>query len=175
MSKVSEIKAASKEQIESELLLAEPVTRAEILERSIPWDMYVSAKKITKEDLDLIKTFDKKPINTQYDLIDSVKNNNNTSMHQFYLYYFLIFLQGRKYVQVYIKMLNEIDSNETIEYISAVLANLLDNDMDRMITFYKEIAAETNLYRTFLIKLNKADPDWYLNKELSYIMTKLMW
>ena len=72
-------------------------------------------------------------------------------------------------------MLNEIDSNETIEYISAVLANLLDNDMDRMITFYKEIAAETNLYRTFLIKLNKADPDWYLNKELSYIMTKLMW
>lgn len=72
-------------------------------------------------------------------------------------------------------MLSEIDSNETVEYIAAVLSALLDGDMDRMITFYKEIAAETDLYRVFLLKLNKADSNWYLNKELSYIMTKLTW
>lgn len=72
-------------------------------------------------------------------------------------------------------MLGELDSNETIEYIAATLGSLMDGDMDRMIAFFKEIAAETNFYKIILVKLNKADPDWYLNKELSYIMTKLMW
>ena len=77
MSKVNEIKAASKEHIESELLMAEPITREEVLERSVPWDMYVSAKKITQEDLDLITGFDKKPLNTKYDLIDSGQRRQN--------------------------------------------------------------------------------------------------
>lgn len=80
MSKVNEIKAASKEHIESELLMAEPITREEVLQRTIPWDTYVSAKKISQEDLELITGFDKKPINTQYDLIDSVNKNKNKTI-----------------------------------------------------------------------------------------------
>lgn len=89
MSKVNEIKAASKEHIESELLMAEPITREEVLERSIPWEMYVSANKITKEDLELVTGFDKKALNTKYDLIDSVILSKTIQNN---IYYFIIFL-----------------------------------------------------------------------------------
>lgn len=88
MSKVNEIKAASKEHIESELLMAEPITREEVLERSIPWEMYVSANKITKEDLELVTGFDKKALNAKYDLIDSVILSKTI---QNIIYYFIIF------------------------------------------------------------------------------------
>lgn len=64
-SKVQEMEAAAE-------LLAEPLARADVLTRVVPWDNYLSGGILTPEELALLKAYDKQSSDRQSDLLDEV-------------------------------------------------------------------------------------------------------
>lgn len=58
----------------------DPSELAEVLQRDIPWETYMTARLITDKDLQLIRRYDKRAEDLQASLIDEVQATQNPSI-----------------------------------------------------------------------------------------------
>jgi hypothetical protein len=58
----------------------DPSDLAEVLQRDIPWETYMTARLITDKDLQLIRRYDKRAEDLQASLIDEVEHRQNPTI-----------------------------------------------------------------------------------------------
>jgi hypothetical protein len=59
---------------QAEELLREPLTRAEVLARDVPWDNYRLGGLLSQQEVDQIKAYDKKTPDQKHDILDEVSS-----------------------------------------------------------------------------------------------------
>ena len=88
---------------------------AEILARDIPWETYMTARLIGEGDLQLIRRYDKRSPELQASLLDE---------------------SGPAYVDAFLTVLRNVTKEETVQYILAVLLQMLTANPRRAALFH---------------------------------------
>ncbi|GER28286.1 v-type proton ATPase subunit H [Striga asiatica] len=79
----------------------------QVLRRDIPWETYMTTKLITGTGLQLLRRYDKKPDNYKAQLLDD---------------------DGPAYVRVFVSILRDIFKEETVEYVLALIDEMLSGN-----------------------------------------------
>ncbi|XP_073525819.1 LOW QUALITY PROTEIN: uncharacterized protein [Phyllobates terribilis] len=109
------------------------LTTDEVLKRDIPWETYMTTKLITGTSLQLLRRYDKKPESTKAPLLDD---------------------DGPAYIQVFVTILRDIYKEETVEYVLALIDDMLTANPKRARLFHIQSLASEDIYEPFLIFCN---------------------
>ncbi|WZZ09501.1 hypothetical protein YC2023_095422 [Brassica napus] len=104
----------------------------QVLQREIPWETYMVTKLISATDLQLLRHYDKKPENTRAQLLDE---------------------DGPAYVQLFVTILRDIFKEETVEYVLALVYEMLSANPTRARLFHDQSLAHEDTYEPFLSHL----------------------
>ncbi|GAB4821778.1 hypothetical protein N2152v2_008824 [Parachlorella kessleri] len=130
------------------------LTTAQVLRRAIPWDIYKSARFISDRELQLIKRYDKKDASYQAKLLAEA---------------------GSAYVEAFETVLKNVAKDETVQYVLALLEDMLDADSDRAALFHQRSDLQqqilTDPYTIFLRLLQRND--WYTQEKACQILTAI--
>ncbi|KAM7273178.1 hypothetical protein ACFE04_027842 [Oxalis oulophora] len=85
----------------------------QVLRRDIPWETYMTTKLISGTGLQLLRRYDKKPESNKAQLLDDV------------MVYRFSWADGPAYVHVFVSILRDIFKEETVEYILALIDEML--------------------------------------------------
>jgi V-type H+-transporting ATPase subunit H len=114
----------------------------EVLARDIPWETYMTARLISDKDLQLIRRYDKRSEELQASLLDE---------------------SGPAYVEAFLTVLRNVTKEETVQYILALLLQMLQANPNRTALFHqvKELhgAGAADAYTIFLRLLQRSD--WF--------------
>ncbi|KAG6472758.1 hypothetical protein ZIOFF_070236 [Zingiber officinale] len=102
------------------------LTTEEVLRSDIPWETYMSTKLITGTHLQLLRRYDKKSESQKASLLDD---------------------DGPSYVRVFTDILRDISKEETVEYVLALIDEMLTANPKRSGLFHK---TSEDTYRPFL-------------------------
>ena len=146
--------------MEQDATLVEPFTREDVMKRTVPWRNYADAGLISAKDLELITNFDKKEPDVQQDMIADVCVSTLTCL--FFPTLFLLFFQahtlthmhprvkqerkGKKYVALLFTVLGKINTVEPLQYVVALLNELVDGSTDRVLALYTEVSKTMDIY-----------------------------
>uniref|UniRef100_M1ASA2 Vacuolar ATP synthase subunit h n=1 Tax=Solanum tuberosum TaxID=4113 RepID=M1ASA2_SOLTU len=89
------------------------LTTEEVLRRDIPWETYMTTKLITGTGLQLLRRYDKKAESYKAQLLDD---------------------DGPGYVRVFVTILRDIFKEETVEYVLALIDEMLTGLMSFIYT-----------------------------------------
>ncbi|KAM0940680.1 putative ATPase, V1 complex, subunit H, armadillo-like helical [Dioscorea sansibarensis] len=105
------------------------LTTVQVLKRDIPWETYMSTKLITGTGLQLLRRYDKRSESQQAALLDE---------------------DGPAYVRVFVSILRNISKEETIEYVLALIDEMLTANPKRARLFHDKSLSNEDNYEPFL-------------------------
>jgi V-type H+-transporting ATPase subunit H len=132
---------------------------AEILSRDIPWEVYMTARLIADKDLQLIRRYDKRSEELQASLLDE---------------------SGPAYIEAFLTVLRNVTKEETVQYILALLLQMLRANPARAALFHQVGEAhaaaggqtELNPYVVLLRLLQRAD--WFTQEKSCKLLTRVI-
>jgi len=131
---------------------AAELTREEVLKRDIPWETYMTAKLINGTGLQLLRRYDRRPENVQAALLEE---------------------NGVTYVRVFVGILRDISKQETVEYMLAMVDEMLTANPKRARLFHdKSFQDNEDVYRPFLRLLQKKN--WFIQEKSCKILTLII-
>ncbi|KAM7523518.1 hypothetical protein LguiA_013420 [Lonicera macranthoides] len=122
-----------------------------VLERDIPWETYMSTKLITGTGLQLLRRYDKKPQPYRAQLLDE---------------------DGPAYVRVFVGILRDILKEETVEYVLALIDEMLTANPNRARLFHDNSLENDDIYEPFLRLLWKGN--WYIQEKSCKILSLIV-
>ncbi|CDY57740.1 BnaC03g77060D [Brassica napus] len=109
----------------------------QVLQRDIPWETYMTTKLISATDLQLLRRYDKKTESARAQLLDEP--------------------QPQTYVQLFVTILRDIFKEETVEYVLALIYEMLSANPARARLFHDQSLAHEDTYEPFLRLLSKGN------------------
>lgn len=124
------------------------LTSDQVLRRDIPWETYMTTKLITGTALQLLRRYDKK---TEFDRAPLLEND------------------GPSYIRVFTSILRDIQKEDTVEYVLALIDDMLTVDPIRAQLFHDKSLADEDIYEPFLRLLWKGS--WFIQEKSAKILT----
>ncbi|KAK6783620.1 hypothetical protein RDI58_017074 [Solanum bulbocastanum] len=124
------------------------LTTEEVLRRDIPWETYMTTKLITGTGLQLLRRYDKKAESYKAQLLDD---------------------DGPGYVRVFVTILRDIFKEETVEYVLALIDEMLTANPKRARLFHDESLVDEDTYEPFLRLLWKGN--WFIQEKSCKILS----
>ncbi|CBI26482.3 unnamed protein product, partial [Vitis vinifera] len=106
------------------------LTTDQVLKRDIPWETYMTTKLITGTCLQLLRRYDNRSESQRAVLLDD---------------------DGPAYVRVFVSILRDIFKEETVEYVLALIDEMLTANPKRAKLFHDKSLANEDTYEPFLI------------------------
>nr|VDC84118.1 unnamed protein product [Brassica rapa] len=119
----------------------------QVLKRDIPWETYMTTKLISATGLQLLRRFDKKPESARAQLLDE---------------------DGPAYVHLFVTILRDIFKEETVEYVLALIYEMLSANPTRARLFHDETLEHEDTYEPFLRLLSKGN--WFIQEKSCKIL-----
>ncbi|GAU12977.1 hypothetical protein TSUD_191690 [Trifolium subterraneum] len=110
------------------------LTTDQVLTRDIPWETYMSTKLISGTSLQLLRRYDHRSESQRAQLLDD---------------------DGPAYVRVFVRVLRDIFKEDTVEYVLALIDEMLTANPKRARLFHDNALADDDTYEPFLIAV------WY--------------
>ncbi|KAG5547237.1 hypothetical protein RHGRI_013043 [Rhododendron griersonianum] len=123
----------------------------QVLKRDIPWETYMTTKLITGTGLQLLRRYDNKSESQRAVLLDD---------------------DGPAYVRVFITILRDIFKEETVEYVLALIDEMLTANPKRARLFHDKFLASEDIYEPFLRLLWKGN--WFIQEKSCKILTMVV-
>ncbi|CAN0896494.1 V-type proton ATPase subunit H [Linum grandiflorum] len=117
------------------------LTANQVLRRDIPWETYMVTKLISGTDLQLLRRYDKKSESHKAQLLDD---------------------SGVAYVRLFVSILRDIFKEETVEYVLAMIDEMLTANPKRGRLFHDKALASEDTYEPFLRLLWKGN--WFIQE-----------
>ncbi|KAJ1291325.1 hypothetical protein BS78_02G308100 [Paspalum vaginatum] len=127
------------------------LTTEQVLKRDIPWEHYMSTKLISGTCLQLLKRYDHKPESQRAPLLEE---------------------DGPAYVRVFLNILRSISKEETVEYVLALIDEMLAINPKRATLFYDQSLSGEDIYEPFLRLLWKGN--WFVQEKSCKILTDII-
>ncbi|XP_026389816.1 V-type proton ATPase subunit H-like [Papaver somniferum] len=127
------------------------LTTENVLKRDIPWETYMSTKLITGTCLQLLRRYDKKPESYRATLLDD---------------------DGPAYIRVFVNILRDIAKEETLEYVLALIDEMLAANPKRARLFHDKSLASEDTYEPFLKSLRKNN--WFIQEKSCKILSLIV-
>ncbi|XP_074321186.1 V-type proton ATPase subunit H [Silene latifolia] len=127
------------------------LTTDQVLRRDIPWETYMTTKLITGTSLQLLRRYDKKSESQRASLLDD---------------------DGPAYVRVFVSILREIFKEETVEYVLALIDEMLTANPKRARMFHDNSLANEDIYEPFLRLLWKGN--WFIQEKSCKILALIL-
>ncbi|CAL9131819.1 unnamed protein product [Musa textilis] len=127
------------------------ITTEEVLKRDIPWETYMSAKLITETHLQLLRRYDKKSASERAALLDE---------------------DGPAFVRVFMNILSDISEEETVEYVLAVIDEMLAANPKQARLFHDNSLSSKDTYQPFLRWLQEGN--LFIQDNSSKILTLIV-
>ncbi|KAG5050957.1 hypothetical protein JHK87_003155 [Glycine soja] len=105
------------------------LTSEQVLRRDIPWETYMSTKLISGTSLQLLRRYDHRPESHRAQLLDD---------------------DGPSYVRVFVRVLRDIFKEDTVEYVLALIDEMLAANPKRARLFHDSALADEDTYEPFL-------------------------
>ncbi|KAK8590053.1 hypothetical protein V6N12_024437 [Hibiscus sabdariffa] len=105
------------------------LTTEQVLKRDIPWETYMTTKLISGTGLQLLRRYDNRAESVRAQLLDD---------------------DGPAYVQVFVSILRDIFKEETVEYVLALIDEMLTANPKRARLFHDKSLANEDSYEPFL-------------------------
>ncbi|KAL3652071.1 hypothetical protein CASFOL_001752 [Castilleja foliolosa] len=123
----------------------------QVLRRDIPWETYMTTKLITGTGLQLLRRYDKKPENYKAQLLDD---------------------DGPAYIHVFVSILRDIFKEETVEYVLALIDEMLSANPKRARQFHDKSLTDEDTYEPFLRLLWKGN--WFIQEKSCKILSLIV-
>ncbi|KAL8255831.1 hypothetical protein R6Q59_030898 [Mikania micrantha] len=120
----------------------------QVLRRDIPWETYMTTKLITGTALQLLRRYDKKSESERAPLLEN---------------------DGPSYIRVFINILRDIQKEDTVEYVLALIDEMLTANPKRAKLFHDKSLEDEDIYEPFLRLLWKGS--WFIQEKSSKILT----
>ncbi|KAL8227044.1 hypothetical protein R6Q57_016876 [Mikania cordata] len=120
----------------------------QVLRRDIPWETYMTTKLITGTALQLLRRYDKKSESERTPLLEN---------------------DGPSYIRVFINILRDIQKEDTVEYVLALIDEMLTANPKRAKLFHDKSLEDEDIYEPFLRLLWKGS--WFIQEKSSRILT----
>ncbi|CAN4113274.1 unnamed protein product [Withania somnifera] len=127
------------------------LTTEQVLRRDIPWEAYMTTKLITGTGFQLLRRYDKKAESYKAQLLDD---------------------DGPGYVRVFVTILRDIFKEETVEYVLALIDEMLTANPKRARLFHDESVADEDTYEPFLRLLWKGN--WFIQEKSCKILSLIV-
>jgi V-type H+-transporting ATPase subunit H len=127
------------------------LTTEQVLKRDIPWETYMSTKLITSTCLQLLRRYDKRPESQRASLLDD---------------------EGPAYVRVFVNILRNISKEETVEYVLALIDDMLTANPKRARLFHDKSLSNEDTYEPFLRLLWKGN--WFIQEKSCKILSTIV-
>ncbi|XP_019246766.1 PREDICTED: V-type proton ATPase subunit H-like [Nicotiana attenuata] len=127
------------------------LTTEQVLRRDIPWETYMTTKLITETGLQLLRRYDKKAESDKAQLLDD---------------------DGPAYVSVFVTILQDIFKEETVEYVLALIDEMLTANPRRAKLFHDNSFANEDTYEPFLRLLWKGN--WFIQEKSCKILSVIV-
>ncbi|KAI5554919.1 hypothetical protein POPTR_019G047800v4 [Populus trichocarpa] len=127
------------------------LTTVQVLKRDIPWETYMVTKLISGTDLQLLRRYDNRPESYRAQLLDD---------------------DGPAYVQVFVTILIDIFKEETVEYVLALIDEMLTANPKRARLFHDKSLANDGSYEPFLRLLWKGN--WFIQEKSCKILALIV-
>ncbi|XWS42852.1 hypothetical protein CRYUN_Cryun16bG0050100 [Craigia yunnanensis] len=105
------------------------LTTEQVLKRDIPWETYMTTKLISGTGLQLLRRYDNRAESFRAQLLDD---------------------DGPAYVRVFVSILRDIFKEETVEYVMALIDEMLTANPKRARLFHDKSLANEDTYEPFL-------------------------
>ncbi|XVF30531.1 hypothetical protein REPUB_Repub16aG0066100 [Reevesia pubescens] len=105
------------------------LTTEQVLKRDIPWETYMTTKLISGTGLQLLRRYDNRVESVRAQLLDD---------------------DGPAYVRVFVSILRDIFKEETVEYVLALIDEMLTVNPKRARLFHDKSLADEDTYEPFL-------------------------
>ncbi|KAF3335949.1 putative V-type proton ATPase subunit H isoform X1 [Carex littledalei] len=122
-----------------------------VLKRDIPWETYMSTKLITSTCLQLLRRYDKRPESQRASLLED---------------------DGPAYVRVFVNILRNISKEETVEYVLALIDDMLAANPKRARLFHDKSLSDEDTYDPFLRLLWKGN--WFIQEKSCKILSTIV-
>ncbi|TYJ46815.1 hypothetical protein E1A91_A02G143900v1 [Gossypium mustelinum] len=123
------------------------LTTEQVLKRDIPWETYMTTKLISGTGLQLLRRYDNRAESVRAQLLDD---------------------DGPAYVQVFVSILRDIFKEETVEYVLALIDEMLTANPKRARLFHDKSLAKEDTYEPFLRLLLKGN--WFIKEKSCKIL-----
>ncbi|XP_065852541.1 V-type proton ATPase subunit H [Euphorbia lathyris] len=127
------------------------LTTEQVLKRDIPWETYMMTKLISGTDLQLLRRYDNRPESHRAQLLDD---------------------DGPAYVRVFVSILRDIFKEETVEYVLALIDELLTANPKRAKLFHDKSLTNEDTYEPFLRLLWKGN--WFIQEKSCKILALIV-
>ncbi|CAB4271771.1 unnamed protein product [Prunus armeniaca] len=127
------------------------LTTEQVLKRDIPWETYMTTKLITGTCLQLLRRYDKRSESHRSQLLDD---------------------DGPAYVQVFVGILRDIFKEETVEYVLALIDEMLAANPKRARLFHDGTIVDKDIYEPFLRLLWKGN--WFIQEKSCKILALIV-
>ncbi|XLR06915.1 hypothetical protein S83_000055 [Arachis hypogaea] len=105
------------------------LTTDQVLRRDIPWETYMSTKLISGTSLQLLRRYDHRSESHRAQLLDD---------------------DGPAYVRVFVHVLRDIFKEDTVEYVLALIDEMLAANPKRARLFHDSSLSDEDTYEPFL-------------------------
>ncbi|KAB2071656.1 hypothetical protein ERO13_A08G221656v2 [Gossypium hirsutum] len=123
----------------------------QVLKRDIPWETYMTTKLISGTGLQLLRRYDNRAESVRAQLLDD---------------------DGPAYVQVFVNILRDIFKEETVEYVLALIDEMLTANPKRARLFHDKSLANEDTYEPFLRLLWKGN--WFIQEKSCKILALIV-
>ncbi|KAK4572154.1 hypothetical protein RGQ29_030535 [Quercus rubra] len=123
----------------------------QVLKRDIPWETYMTTKLISGTSLQLLRRYDNRPESYRAQLLDD---------------------DGPAYVRVFVSILRDIYKEETVEYVLALVDEMLTANPKRARLFHDKSLASEDTYEPFLRLLWKGN--WFIQEKSCRIVALIV-
>jgi len=123
----------------------------QVLKRDIPWETYMTTKLITGTCLQLLRRYDNRAESYRAQLLDD---------------------DGPAYVRVFVSILRDIFKEETVEYVLALIDEMLTANPKRARLFHDKSLASEDTYEPFLRLLWKGN--WFIQEKSCKIVALIV-
>ncbi|XP_015575229.2 V-type proton ATPase subunit H [Ricinus communis] len=127
------------------------LTTEQVLKRDIPWETYMMTKLISGTDLQLLRRYDNRSESQRAQLLDD---------------------DGPAYVRVFVNILRDIFKDETVEYVLALIDEMLAANPKRARLFHDKSLTNEDTYEPFLRLLWKGN--WYIQEKSCKILALII-
>ncbi|CAH9079153.1 unnamed protein product [Cuscuta epithymum] len=124
------------------------LTTEQVLTRDIPWETYMTTKLITGTGLQLLRRYDKKAESYKSQLLDD---------------------DGSAYARVFVSILSDIGKEETLEYVLALIDEMLTVNPTRARLFQDKSLVDEDTYKPFLRLMSKGN--WFIQEKSCRILS----
>ncbi|KAE9614387.1 putative H(+)-transporting two-sector ATPase [Lupinus albus] len=129
------------------------LTTDQVLRRDIPWETYMATKLISGTSLQLMRRYDHRAESHRAQLLDD---------------------DGPAYVRVFIKVLHDIFKEDTVEYVLALVDEMLAANPKRARLFHHSTLAVEDTYEPFLKTVLLWNGNWFIKEKSCKILALIV-